>query len=157
MKLRQPPHAMRKIHRSMTQSLFSKWRSFWLGRAGSHGIGRLAARIACRGTAPHHQRAFLADLNMRGFIDPDASVTHPDLRLGACVFIGGDVVISASAEGGAVELGDRVQLYGNTFIDTGAGGCIRIGAATHIQPRGSGSIARTNCSGRSWPSGALKG
>lgn len=71
---------------------------------------------------------------MRGFIDPDASVNHPDLRPGACVFIGGDVVISASAGGGAIELGDRVQLYGDTFMDTGAGGCIRIGAGTHIQP-----------------------
>ncbi len=30
-------------------------------------------------------------------------------------------------------------------------------AATHIQPRGSGSMARTNCSGSSWPSGPLSG
>lgn len=125
---------MRKIYRSMRNRLLSGWRSFWLGRAGASGFGRIAARIACRKTAPHHQREFLADLTPRGFIDPAAVVTHPDLRLGANVFIGGNVMISSAPEGGAVELGDRVQLYGNTFIDTGAGGRIRMGADTHIQP-----------------------
>jgi len=125
---------MRKIYRSMRNRLLSGWRGFWLGRAGARGFGRFAARIACRKTAPHHQRAFLADLTPRGFVDPDAVVTHSDLRLGANVFIGGNVMISAAPEGGAVELEDRVQLYGNTFIDTGAGGCLHIGADTHIQP-----------------------
>ncbi len=131
---RPPPHAMRKIYRSMRNRLLSGWRGFWLGRAGARGFGRFAARIASRKTAPHHQRAFLADLTPRGFIDPDAIITHPDLRLGTSVFIGGNVMISASPHGGAVELKDRVQLYGNTFIDTGAGGCLHIGAGTHIQP-----------------------
>jgi acetyltransferase-like isoleucine patch superfamily enzyme len=33
-----------------------------------------------------------------------------------------------------VTLEERVHLYGNTFIQTGSGGSIRIGAGTHVQP-----------------------
>lgn len=90
--------------------------------------------MACRNTPPYHQRAFLADLAPRGFIDPDACVNHPDLRLGENVFLGGHVIITRNAEGGPVELEKRVQIYGNSFISTGQGGRILVGELTHIQP-----------------------
>lgn len=103
-------------------------------RAGASGLGRLAAWLASRHAAPFHQRAYLADLSPRGFIAPGASVTHPDLRLGKHVYLGDGVVVHCTHEGGPVELADRVQIYGNTFIETGMGGRIRIGEGTHIQP-----------------------
>lgn len=65
---------------------------------------------------------------------PRAFLTHPGLILGANVYVGDNVVISQSEAGGSVELHDNVHLYGDTFVDTGLGGRIRIGAGTHIQP-----------------------
>lgn len=90
--------------------------------------------MACRNTPPYHQRAFLADLAPSGFIDPSAHITHPDLRLGKNVFIGGNVILTRNAEGGPVEFESRVQIYGDTFISTGLGGRVFIGEHTHIQP-----------------------
>lgn len=90
--------------------------------------------MACRNTTPYHFRAFLADLAPRGFIDPSAHVAHADLRLAENVFIGGNVIITRNADGGPVELERRVQIYGDSFLDTGLGGRIFVGEHTHIQP-----------------------
>lgn len=125
---------MQHSGQKLTDRLRSRWRGFWLWRSGPRGFGRLAARLASRGTPPFHQRAFLADLAPRGFIDPDAHVNHPELRLGENVFIGGNVVLTRNADGGPIELESRVQIYGNSFLSTGAGGRILIGGNTHIQP-----------------------
>ncbi len=106
----------------------------WLKRSGSGRFGQIASRFASWGTAPYHGRAFLADLVSQGFISATASVTHSDLRSGANVYIGDNVVVSCCSGGGCVQLDDGVQLYGDTFIETGSGGAVRIGAGTHIQP-----------------------
>jgi acetyltransferase-like isoleucine patch superfamily enzyme len=54
--------------------------------------------------------------------------------VGRNVYIGDGVIVTRQADGGPVELHDRVQIYGDTFIQTGSGACIRIGEETHIQP-----------------------
>jgi acetyltransferase-like isoleucine patch superfamily enzyme len=107
---------------------------FWLRRSGPKGFGRTAAWLASINTGPYHQRAFLSYLTPGGFVASKAFLTHPGLRLGANVYVGDNVIISQSEAGGSVELQDNVHLYGDTFVDTGLGGRIRIGSGTHIQP-----------------------
>lgn len=111
-----------------------RWRVFWLWRSGFRGFGRFAAWLASLGTGPYHQGIHLASLTSRGFVSPRARISHTDLRLGRQVYLGDGVVVYASVDGGEVELGDRVQIYGNAFIETGMGGRIRIDEGTHIQP-----------------------
>ena len=125
---------MRRTYRKIRNRFRHEWRRFWLARAGRRGFGRFAAWVASANTAPYHQRAWLADLTPMGFIAASASVTHPDLRLGQHVYVGDRVVIFQTNDGGPVELQDRVQLYGDTFIETGSAGRVRIGAGTHVQP-----------------------
>lgn len=107
---------------------------FWLNRSGPQGIGRVAAWLASRHTAPYHQRSHLANLMPRGFVAPSARLSHPDLQLGDYVYVGDRVIVSRSHEGGPVVIRHRVHLYGDTFIETGMGGRILIDEATHIQP-----------------------
>jgi acetyltransferase-like isoleucine patch superfamily enzyme len=114
--------------------IYRYWRNYWLRFAGGHGFGRLAARLAAWDTMPYHGRAFLADLTPRGFIAHTAALAHPGLRIGANVYVGDNVIARCVRNGGSVELHDKVQLYGNTFIETGLEGRISIGAGTHIQP-----------------------
>ena len=105
-----------------------------LARSGPAGFGRLAAWFASRGFPPYHQRAALANATASGFIDPSAAVRHSRLNLGAKVYLGTRVVVSEVHSGGPITLGDRVHLYGDSFLETGHGGSIVIGADTHIQP-----------------------
>ena len=123
------PHPM-----SLRTTIRLAWRRFWVKRSGQRGFGRLAARLAALHTMPFHGRTFLADFDERGFISPDAAISHPDVRLGRHVFLGDKVVAFMDPEGGPIELGDRVQMYGNTFLRTGAGARISIGPGSHIQP-----------------------
>jgi acetyltransferase-like isoleucine patch superfamily enzyme len=118
----------------MRDRILRRWRRFWLHHAGKVGWGRVAARCAALGTAPYHGRAFLSYLDPRGFIAPTASVNHSALQMGKHVYLGDRVVVRQEAEGGPLELRDRVQIYGDAFIQTGAGAGIRIGEGTHIQP-----------------------
>lgn len=111
------------------------WRRFWARRNGPRGFGRVAARFAACGLAPYQSTASLAALNPRGFVAHDAYLIYPDLTLGQHVFIGGRVTLTVGdKQPGPVRIGDRAQLYGDTFLQTGRGGSIRIGAGTHIQP-----------------------
>lgn len=125
---------VRRVYRGVRDGLRRTWRMTWLRRSGSGWFGRMASRLASWNTAPYHGRAFLADLTARGFVAPAASVSHPDLRLGKHVYLGDNVVVSCRDGGGMIELSDRVQLYGDTFVETGSGGTIHIGEGTHIQP-----------------------
>ncbi len=78
--------------------------------------------------------SYLAARTPRGFVSPRARVDHPLFRPGANTYLGDGVVIYQTAGGGPVDLHDRAHLYGNTFVETGMGGRIEIGADTHIQP-----------------------
>ncbi len=114
--------------------LIRSWRMRWLRCSGTGQFGRIAAGFAAWGTTPYHSRAFLADMTTAGFIAPKASVSHHDLRLGKHVYLGDNVIVSGLPDGGEVRLDDRVQLYGNTFVETGLGAKVHIGESTHIQP-----------------------
>ncbi|MES2661638.1 MAG: acyltransferase [Verrucomicrobiota bacterium] len=125
---------VRRIYRRLRDGVTTSWRMVWLKRSGPSRFGKLAARFASWDTAPYHGRAFLADLLPQGFVASSAALSHPDLRIGRNVYIGDNVVAFCTNGGGSVELADRVQLYGDTFLETGSGGTIRIGEGTHVQP-----------------------
>src|SRR3990170_7138253 len=103
------------------------WTRFWMRFAGRSRFGRVATRFATWFAPPYYDRCYLARLNPRGYIAPEATLHHGDLRLGAKVFIGERVVIFQDSNGGSVELGNGVQLYGDTYVQTGEGGSIKIG------------------------------
>ena len=128
------PNIFRRTYRRLRDGLRQTWRIQWLKRSGSKGFGKVAARIVSWDTTPYQGRAFLADLQPQGFIAATASVSHPDLRLGNHVYVGDNVVITCCQGGSFVELADRVQLYGDTFLETGSGGAVHVGAGTHVQP-----------------------
>jgi acetyltransferase-like isoleucine patch superfamily enzyme len=131
-----PPSAgvARRLYRRIRNGLRDNLRIACLNRSGPKGLGRLAAWVASFDVPPFHGRACLAEMTPRGFIDPRASVSPAAVFLGKNVYIGDGVVIPQFSGGGAVQLHDRVHLYGNSFVDTGHGGKIIIGEGTHIQP-----------------------
>jgi len=111
------------------------WTRFWMARAGPYPRGRTATRLAAWVTPPFYGRKVLAQLSKHGYVAPAAVIDHADLRLGRHVFIGDRVTIVQDRDGGPVTLGDRVHLYGDSYIQTGDGGSIEIGPDTHIQVR----------------------
>jgi acetyltransferase-like isoleucine patch superfamily enzyme len=103
--------------------------------AGHRGLGRTATRLATWCAPPYRARRSLARLYPWGYRDPGADIHHPELQLGANVFIDDRVVIfQGNATGGKVELGDGVAVYRNSFLETGDGGSLTIGAHTTIHP-----------------------
>lgn len=111
------------------------WSFFWMRFAGLGYFGRIATWIATWFAPPYYERRRLARYNSKGYVAPSATIHHPHLQLGANVFIGDRVVIFRDKNGGPVELAERVYLYGDTCIQTGDGGSLKIGSDTHIQPR----------------------
>jgi acetyltransferase-like isoleucine patch superfamily enzyme len=110
------------------------WIHFWMRFAGLSPFGRIATRLATWFAPPYVARCYLAWLTPRGYVAPGTIIRHADLRLGTKVFIGERVVIFQDQNGGPAELGNSVQLYGDTYIHTGEGGSIKIGARTTVQP-----------------------
>ena len=111
------------------------WIRFWMHFAGPGRFGRIATWSATWFVPPYYGRCYLARLNEKGYIAPSATIHHDDLRLGNNVFIGDHVVIFKDKDGGPVELGEGVHLYGDSFIQTGQGGNLKIGSNCHIQPK----------------------
>lgn len=101
--------------------------------AGLSPFGRIATRLATWFAPPYKARAYLAWLSPKGYVAPRATLHHADLRLGPHVFIGDGVIIYQAKNGGQVELGEGVSLFGDTIIETGEGGSVKVGANTHIQ------------------------
>jgi acetyltransferase-like isoleucine patch superfamily enzyme len=66
-------------------------------------------------------------------VAPTASIPHLVLRTGENVYIGDRVIVWCEENGGPLELRDRVQIYGDNFIQMGAGAGISICEDTHIQ------------------------
>jgi acetyltransferase-like isoleucine patch superfamily enzyme len=112
-----------------------KWAEFWMQFAGLNSLGRIATYFASLSVPPYKAKAFLANLNPRGYVAPGASIHHEHLNLGKHVFIGDRVVIFRSKEGGAVTIGDRSRIHRDSIIETGKGGSLTIGTDTHVQPR----------------------
>lgn len=116
--------------------IFSKvWSGFWMRFAGVRYLGRITTWVATWLAPPYYKRRRLAAYHPRGFIAPSATIYHQNLQLGANIYIGDRVVIFQDKNGGQVDLGDRVHLYGDIYIQTGERGSLKIGADTHIQPR----------------------
>ena len=115
--------------------LSTLWSLFWMHFAGLGYFGRVATWLATWFAPPYYERRRLARYNPQGYISPSTTIYHPNLQLGAHVFIGDRVVVYRDKNGGSVDLGERVHLYGDTCIQTGDGGSLKIGSDTHIQPR----------------------
>lgn len=111
------------------------WSYGWMRLSGIPLLGRGAVCLASLLAPPYYDRRRLARYHRRGYVAPSATLYHRDLSLGANIFIGDRVTIYQDRDGGRVKLGDRVYLYGDTTIQTGAGGSLSVGINTHIQPR----------------------
>jgi acetyltransferase-like isoleucine patch superfamily enzyme len=110
------------------------WTLFWMHFAGIGFWGRLASRLASWFVPSYLGRLQLIHFNKKGFISPSATIEHGNVVLGNHIFIGDRVVIYNPGDGGRVDLGDWVRINGDTIIQTGHGGAVKIGKDTHIQP-----------------------
>lgn len=119
----------------LSKKFKNKWIQFWMKYAGLSCLGRIPTRMAAIFAPPYYGRCYLARLNPKGYFAPSAIVYHNNVHFGHNVFIGDRVIIFQDKDGGAVELGDRVHIYGETFIQTGSGGSFKIGNNSHIHPR----------------------
>jgi acetyltransferase-like isoleucine patch superfamily enzyme len=116
--------------------LFSTgWMWLWMRGAGLGYLGRISMAIATWLAPPYYARRCLARYHPLGYIAPGATIYHQLLQLGANIFIGDRTTIFQDRDGGKIILGDRVHLYGDTYIQTGEAGSVIIGSDTHIQPR----------------------
>jgi len=115
--------------------LLDAWKLFWMRFAGLSFLGRIATWLATWFAPPYWGRCHLSYYHSQGYISPKADIYHQNLQLGANIFIGDRVTIYKDRNGGEVELGNRVHLYGDSCIQTGKEGTVKIGADTHIQPR----------------------
>ena len=111
------------------------WTRFWMRFAGPSRGGRCATWLATWFAPPFRWRRRLARMNPRGYVSPSACVTDRETALGMNVFIGDRVFIMRNRDGGSIRIGDRVELYADIVVETGAGGRVTIGNDTHIQPR----------------------
>ena len=111
------------------------WTRMWMRFAGLSHLGRISTRMATIFAPPYYGRCYLAGLNPKGYFSPSAIVHNNSVHFGHNVFIGDRVTIFQDRDGGPVELGDRVHIYGETFIQTGSGGSFKIGYNSHIHPR----------------------
>jgi acetyltransferase-like isoleucine patch superfamily enzyme len=104
-------------------------------RAGLSRLGRFATWMAWCVAPPYKAAYVLGKYNSQGYISPTARIYHANIKLGEKLLIGDRVCIFQNGEEGHVELGDRVQLYGDMYLETADGGSIVIDDETHIQPR----------------------
>jgi acetyltransferase-like isoleucine patch superfamily enzyme len=111
------------------------WAQFWMRFAGLGPMGRLAARMATIFAPPYKGGKYLAHLNTKGYVSPQASISCNRLHLAKNVFIGDRVIIYGAKHGGAVRIADRVNIHRDCIIETGHDGSLFIGEDTHIQPR----------------------
>lgn len=108
---------------------------FFMLWAWTWPVGRLATWCATCFVPPDRGRSCLAWFNRRGYVSLKATIHGKDVRLNNNVFIGDRVVLYQDQDGGSIELGKGVHLYGDTHLQTAQRGRITIGAHTHIQPR----------------------
>lgn len=130
-------------------------------------IGRVATWCATWFVPPDRGRSCLAWFNPRGYVSLEATIHGADVRLGNNVFVGDRVVLFQDRDGGRIEVGNGVHLFGDTHIQTAQGGAICIGANTHVQPRcqftaclqpievGSGAHIASGCALYSYDHGVL--
>ena len=113
----------------------NRWIRFWMRFAGLSHSGRIASFLASQFAPPHKARVYLARMNPRGYIEPNATIYHSKLKMGANVFIGEHAIIFEGRDGGAVELGDRVNIFRHAIIETAHGGSVTLEDGVSIHPR----------------------
>ncbi|MFH2066085.1 MAG: acyltransferase [Pseudomonadota bacterium] len=84
---------------------------------------------------PFYSRVQLSRFNRKGYISPQAILSHHKLLFGDHVYIDDGVMIFQDHLGETVEIQDSVHLHRDTIIQTGSGGSLIIGKQTHVQPR----------------------
>src|SRR5688572_32419640 len=109
-----------------------QWPRFWMRVAGVPYCRRIATSLALFRAPPSLERIVFATFNPRGWIDPRATVWGSRIHLGAHVYIDKRTEIYQTADGGPVEIGDRVRIYEDTHILVGAEGTVHIGADSKI-------------------------
>ena len=131
------------------------------------GFGRFANRMAGLAAPPHKARTELAGLGPNGYIAPDATIYHENVRLGKHVFIGDRVILFQREKHGTLTLGDRVCIYRDSILETGFGGSITVHDHASIHPRcqinafvadieiGRGVMMAPNCALYSYNHGVL--
>lgn len=124
-----------KNHNRVYQALTKRWIRFWMRHAGLNSFGRIASLFVSWFAPPHKARVYLAYMNPRGYIEPSAKIYHSKLKLGANVFIGDHVIIFENKNGGPIKLGDRVNIFRHTIIETAHGGSLTLEAEASIHPR----------------------
>jgi acetyltransferase-like isoleucine patch superfamily enzyme len=122
-------------NQSMGDLLAKRWVRVWMRLSGQSPVGRIATRLAALATPPHYHRERLAKIFRKGYISADATICHDALELGERVFIDDRCMIFQNKDGGAVRLGDKVRIYRDTIIETGAGAHFSIGDHSSIHPR----------------------
>ena len=107
--------------------------------AGLGVMGRISMWVAGWFERPYKCRLRLSRYCEFGYVSAKAQIAHRHLTLGRHIFLGDGVVICeeqyGSDDAGRIHLGDRVQLYKDVIIETGANGAVTIGDETHIQTR----------------------
>jgi acetyltransferase-like isoleucine patch superfamily enzyme len=119
----------------MSPKLRKIWMQFWMRHAGLSISGRTAAYIASWAAPPHKKRVMLARMSKNGFIEGTATIHHRNLEMGQHCFIGDRVIILQKKSGGKVKIGNYVNIYRDTIIETDLGGDLTIGDHASIHPR----------------------
>jgi acetyltransferase-like isoleucine patch superfamily enzyme len=112
-----------------------KWTKFWIQRGGLTRFGRFAMKMAAVYIAPHKDRVLLARLADTGYIDKSVIIDHDELILGNKVFIDQRCILFKRDGSGAIEIGDRVAIYRDVYMESGWGGSILIDKNASIHPR----------------------
>jgi len=102
------------------------------GRFLPYGLG---VRIATVFVPTFYGRVPLSRWNVRGYISPKARISHKNLTMGTRCHLDDEVLIYEDHGGGTVEFGNSVHLHYGVFVQTGVGGSVSIGDASHLQPR----------------------
>ena len=158
-----------KTHGRVYNALSNRWIHFWMRYAGLNPFGRIASFFVSFFAPPHKARVYLAQMNPRGYIEPTATIYHSKLKLGTHVFIGEHVIIFENRDGGAVELGNRVNIFRHTIIETAYGGSLTLEDEASVHPRcqlnaymapiriGKGTMLAPNCALYSYDHGVAPG
>lgn len=158
-----------KTHHRGYNILTNRWIRFWMRYAGLSPLGRIASRFVSWFAPPHKARVYLAQMSPRGYIEPNATIYHSKLRTGLNVFIGEQVVIFEGQDGGAIELGDRVNIFRHSILETAHGGSLVLEDDASIHPRcqlnafmapiriGRGTMVAPNCAFYPYDHGLVPG
>lgn len=115
--------------------LTRKWTRFFVRRADLSRLGRIYARLAALFYPPHKARLSLAYKSPNGFISPDAVVYQRNFEYGKHLFVDDHCVLFHRDGDGQLTIGDKVNIFRYTTIETGKGGSVTLEDGCSIHPR----------------------